>query len=330
METVRSGPYVFRLGLYADPDLSPANLGEAFDYFSAIPGWGWRAVVYTAVGPWRARGVSFGAARGAVEYSPPEPEGELGSYYPCGRIVALRDGGFAVESGICLPPQELLGPEDEFSVWARVIDEDGNHGAELRCRLRENESWDALEAEVVGLEAGPPPRLQRQWSPADEAVHRPARPSYQEPERPGLPSALTPQAARALALAREEAASLGREELGSDHLLLGLLREGSGQAARALAQVGVDVRAARAAEEFLNPVTPAHHTASPVLSPTATKALQLAGDEARRLGESRIDTLHLLLGLLRQKGRAVEVLDWLGIPLPKLRHLLTRPGDPYV
>jgi hypothetical protein len=327
METVRSGEYVCQLGLYTDPDLSPANLGEAFDYYSAIPGWGWRAIIYASHGRWRASTPAFGAGYGAVDYTPPEPEDGPESYFPCGRVVTLREGGFALEGGICLPPQVQLGPGDEFSLWVQVTDEEGSYGAELHCRLRENESWDALEPEVVSCQAGVQRRRQHQWSPADESGHRVERLQYVEPERPGLPGQLAPQTEESLALAHAEAASLGCAEIGSDHLLLALLREGSGQAARALAQVGVDLRAARAAAEFLNPVAPGHHSTKVDLSLSARKALDLARDEARRLGESKVDTLHLLLGLLRQKGEAVEILDWLGVSLPRLRHLLTRPGE---
>ena len=123
----------------------------------------------------------------------------------------------------------------------------------------------------------------------------------------------------------EEGRRLRREAVGPEHLLLGLVGEGTSQAARALVQVGVDLRAARAAEQFLNPPVPLLATTEPTLDAGANKALLLAADEARRLGETRVDTLHLLLALLRQGGRAVELLRWLGVPLPKLYHLLGHP-----
>ena len=130
MEVVQSGSYIFRLGLYADPDLSPANLGEAFDYYSAVPGWGWRAVVHQARGRWRASAVSFGVGLGDADFAPPEPEGENELAFPAGRLVALAEGGFALESGVALPPEHQPGLGDEFALWVRVVDERGEFGAE--------------------------------------------------------------------------------------------------------------------------------------------------------------------------------------------------------
>ncbi len=328
MEATQSGPYLFRLGLYEDPDLSPSNLGEAFDYYSAVPGWGWRAVVLPAKAAGPARAVTFGAGLGEVDYSPPEPESATDTYSPCGRLVPLSQGGFAFEGGLCLPPRALPGLGDEIALWVRVSDDAGVYGAELRCRLSENAGWDALEPQVVGVVGTVGPYPDREyWSPAEESPHHHVRPGYGEPERPGLPGELTPQLQRSLELARQEAERLRREEVGNDHLLIGLLREGSGQAARALIQLGVDLRLARAAEEFLNPVVAAHPPAHLGLSAAAGKALLLAADEARCLGESRLDTLHLLLGLLRQNGGAVDLLRWLGVPLDRLRHLLGFSGQ---
>ncbi|MHB1133016.1 MAG: Clp protease N-terminal domain-containing protein [Chloroflexota bacterium] len=329
MEAVQAGPYVFRLGLYTDPDLSPTNLGEAFDYYSAVPGWGWRAVVYQARGKWRASAIVFGVGLGETDFAPPEPEGDSEVYFPSGRLVALAEGGYAFEGGVSLPPQHLPGLGEELALWARVTDEQGTYGAQLRCRLRENAAWDAIEPEPLALEATSTSRARQEvWSPAEVQPQRGASLLYHEPERDDLPRELTEATQRALDLAAEEAQRLRREAIGPEHLLLGLIRDGNSQAARALVQVGADLRAARAAEQFLNPPAPLHATPAPALAATTSKALLLAGDEAQRLGETRIDTLHVLLGLLRQGGRAVDVLLWLGVTLSKLYHLLGRPIQP--
>jgi hypothetical protein len=145
LDTVRVGPYTVRLWLFADGDLSPANLGEAFDYYSAVPGWGWRAIAHASDGLWRAQRVVYGASHGGVAYALPEPEAAADSYFPCGREVPLREGGVAFEGGVPLPPSVQIGIGDELAVWVAVEDDTGEYRADLRFDLVENESWDALE-----------------------------------------------------------------------------------------------------------------------------------------------------------------------------------------
>lgn len=323
--TVRSGPYVFRLQLYPDPDLSPANLGEAFDYYSAVPGWGWRAIAYHAQGRWAAARVGFGGANAEADFALAEPEGETGSYFPCGRAVELVGGGVAFEGGIPLPPQHLPGLGDEVAVWVDIMEEGASFAAELRFRLAENDSWDGLEpAAVMVVARSERGRQARVWSPAEEpAQRRPGPVRYLEPPREGLPTARSDRVEQIIRLAGEEARRLRREEPGSEDLLLAILREEESAAARALRRVGVELTEARAAVQFL-------HTGQlgqlPVpragLLPSAEKALQLAADEARRRGSDRLEPEHLLLGLLRQRGVAVEALAWLGIEPEDIRSLL--------
>ncbi len=325
MESVHSGPYVFRLGLYADPDLVPTNLGEAFDYYSAVPGWGWRAVVYRADGAWQVERIALGASLADIDFAVPDPEGELDSYFPCGRVVALAEGGIAFEGGVALPPQMLPKLGDEVAVWLSVEDTGGTYGAELRFLLQENERWDGLEPST--WRAGPrrAAPTKHVWSPADEPLYR--RPGlaagYVEPPRIGLPTELSDGARQALDLARAEAHRLGREQLGSEDLLVGLLGAQQGKAAQALRAVGVGLPEVRAAVAFLrtSQLGQAASSAGSLL-PSADKALQLSADEARRAGASRIETGHLLLGLLRQCGAAVEVLTWLGVDAQRLRELV--------
>ncbi len=325
MEYVQSGPYVFRLGLYPDPDLSPANLGEAFDYYSAVPGWGWRAIVYRADGPWQAESIALGASLAAVDFAVPNPEGEMDSYFPCGRVVPLADGGVAFEGGVALPPQTLPRLGDEVAVWLGVADASGTYAAALRFRLAENESWDGLEPTDLRAEPHRPAAIRRVWSPGDEPLYRRAGATagYVEPPRSGLPTELGEGAREALALARAEAHRLRREQPGSEDLLVALLRQQQGKAAQALREVGLGLPEVRAAVEFLRTSQLGQvATSAGSLLPSADKALQLAADEARRAGAAQVETSHLLLGLLRQRGAAVEALSWLGVNMQRLRELV--------
>jgi ATP-dependent Clp protease ATP-binding subunit ClpA len=123
----------------------------------------------------------------------------------------------------------------------------------------------------------------------------------------------TDQARRVVVLAQEEARLLGHGYIGTEHILLGLLAEGEGSAARALASLGISLDAAmEQIAEILGEGTgqPSGHIPS---TPRTKKVLELSLREAQRLGDSYIGTEHILLGLAREgEGVGVQVLARLG------------------
>lgn len=124
----------------------------------------------------------------------------------------------------------------------------------------------------------------------------------------------TDRARTAMNLAQEEAQALRHHFIGTEHLLLGLLREGDGVAARALSELGVSADAIRGAVIFIIGRGD-HLVAGEVpLTARAKLVLQLASDEARGLNHSYIGTEHLLLALIREgHGIAAGVLVGLGV-----------------
>src|SRR5439155_1129760 len=130
------------------------------------------------------------------------------------------------------------------------------------------------------------------------------------------------RAKRVLALAQDEAIRFNHNYIGTEHLLLGLVREGEGVAARVLDSLGVELSKVRTAVEFI--IGRGDSTTSPseiTLSPRTKKVIELAIDEARKLGHSHVGTEHLLLGLVREgEGIASGVLESLGVSLEKMRH----------
>src|SRR5438093_9605658 len=109
------------------------------------------------------------------------------------------------------------------------------------------------------------------------------------------------RAKRTLALAQDEAIRFNHNYIGVEHLLLGLVREGEGVAARALNALGVDLSKARTSVEFI--IGRGDSTTSPseiTLSPRTKRVIELAIDEARKLGHSHVGTEHILLGLVRE------------------------------
>ena len=130
------------------------------------------------------------------------------------------------------------------------------------------------------------------------------------------------RAKRVLALAQDEAIRFNHNYLGPEHLLLGLVREGEGVAARVLDSLGVELSKVRTAVEFI--IGRGDSTTAPndiTLSPRTKKVIELAIDEARKLGHSHVGTEHLLLGLVREgEGIASGVLESLGVSLEKVRH----------
>ncbi len=140
------------------------------------------------------------------------------------------------------------------------------------------------------------------------------------------------RAKRVLALAQDEAIRFNHNYIGTEHLLLGLIREGEGVAARVLDSLGVDLSKLRRAIEFT--IGRGDPTTSPseiTLAPPMKKAVELAIDEARKLGHSHVGTEHLLLGIVRQsESTAAKLLGSLGVDLERVRHdVIATLGQPH-
>jgi len=128
------------------------------------------------------------------------------------------------------------------------------------------------------------------------------------------------RARRVLTLAQEEAQHFNHTYIGTEHILLGLLREDEGVGAKVLANLGVGLNKARSAVEFIIGRGDKPSTGEIGLTPRAKRVIELAIDEARHLGHNYIGTEHLLLGLLREGGGvASDVLDSFGITLERAR-----------
>lgn len=130
----------------------------------------------------------------------------------------------------------------------------------------------------------------------------------------------TERARKVLTLAQEEAQRFNHNYIGTEHLLLGLVREGDGVAAKVLANMGVELNKVRSAVEFIIGRGDRMVMGEIGLTPRAKKVIELAVDEARRLNHHYIGTEHLLLGLVREgEGIAAGVLESLGVSLDKVR-----------
>ncbi len=135
----------------------------------------------------------------------------------------------------------------------------------------------------------------------------------------------TQRARRVLSLAQEEAERLRHNYIGTEHLLLGLMREEGGVAGRVLRDLGLEQRRVEDLVEELTRATARTSTAALDLSPGTKRVLELAVDEARRMGHHYIGTEHLLLGLVRQSdGVAIDVLKRLGISPEEVRRQTRR------
>jgi ATP-dependent Clp protease ATP-binding subunit ClpC len=140
------------------------------------------------------------------------------------------------------------------------------------------------------------------------------------------------RARRVLTIAQEEARNLNHSYIGTEHILLGLVREEEGVASRVLTNLGIGLGKVRSAVEFIIGRGEKPGTGETGLTPRAKKVIELAIDEARQLGHNYIGTEHLLLGLLREgEGVASSVLDSFGITLERARaetaHILAQ-GTP--
>ncbi|RLT23952.1 MAG: ATP-dependent Clp protease ATP-binding subunit [Chloroflexi bacterium] len=135
----------------------------------------------------------------------------------------------------------------------------------------------------------------------------------------------TDRARKVLTLAQDEAQRFNHNYIGTEHLLLGLVREGEGVAAKVLENLSVELAKVRQAVEFIIGRGERPVVGDIGLTPRAKKVIELAIDEARRLGHNYIGTEHLLLGLVREEGGiASGVLESLGVSLEKVRHEVVR------
>ncbi len=130
------------------------------------------------------------------------------------------------------------------------------------------------------------------------------------------------RAHKVIMLAQEEARRLNYNYVGTEHLLLGLIREGSGIASKALENVDVDLDQVREEVESIIGQGNTPVSGQVGFTPRAKKvALELAPEEARRLGNNYVGTEHLLLGLIREgEGVAARVLENMGADLDKVRN----------
>ncbi|BAS29121.1 ATP-dependent Clp protease ATP-binding subunit [Limnochorda pilosa] len=130
----------------------------------------------------------------------------------------------------------------------------------------------------------------------------------------------TERAQKVVVLSQEEARRLGHNVVGTEHILLGLVAEGEGVAARALQQMGISLNGVRAEVEKVIGRGENPPTGQIGFTPRAKRVLELAFDEARQLGHTYIGTEHILLGLIREgEGVAAQVLRNMGADLDGVR-----------
>src|SRR5688572_3378515 len=144
----------------------------------------------------------------------------------------------------------------------------------------------------------------------------------------------TDRARKVMQLANQEAQRFNHEYIGTEHILLGLVKEGSGVAANVLKNLEVDLRRIRLEVEKLVQSGPEMVTMGKLpQTPRAKKVIEYSMEEARNLNHNYVGTEHILLGLLReQEGVAAQVLMNLGLKLEEVReevlNLLGAGADP--
>jgi len=140
----------------------------------------------------------------------------------------------------------------------------------------------------------------------------------------------TPRAQQVLALARKEADRFHHNYVGTEHLLLGLIKLGQGVAVSVLQKMGLDLETVRAAvEKQVGTGTETKTAGSIPYTPRVKKVLALAGREAKTLNHSYVGTEHILLGLLREgEGVAARVLRSLDVDIERTRQEILRELDP--
>ena len=135
----------------------------------------------------------------------------------------------------------------------------------------------------------------------------------------------TEKAIKVIMLAQEEARRLGHNFVGTEQILLGLIGEGTGIAAKVLKSLGVSLKDARVEVEKIIGRGSGFVAVEIPFTPRAKRVLELSWDEARQLGHNYIGPEHLLLGLIREgEGVAVRVLENLGVELSRVRSSIIR------
>ena len=131
----------------------------------------------------------------------------------------------------------------------------------------------------------------------------------------------TERARKVILLAKEEAKRFNHDYIGTEHLLLGLIREGEGVAAAVLASMGLSADKIRIeVEKFVQPGPSTIISGDIPFTPRAKRVIELSMEEARSLGHNYIGTEHLLLGLIKEgEGVASQVLISMGLDLDKVR-----------
>src|SRR6476646_8979905 len=167
-------------------------------------------------------------------------------------------------------------------------------------------------------------RAPQQSSTAITVVwERPEKKAHQAQRAEGVAAVFerfTDRARRVVFLAQEEARMLNHNYIGTEHILLGLIHEGEGGAAKALESLGISLDAVRQqVEEIIGQGQQAPSGHIP-FTPRAKKVLELSLREALQLGHNYIGTEHILLGLIREgEGVAAQVLVKLGADLNRVR-----------
>src|ERR1700740_1924850 len=140
----------------------------------------------------------------------------------------------------------------------------------------------------------------------------------------------TPRAQQVLALARKEAERFNNNYVGTEHLLLGLIKLGQGVAVNVLQKMGLDLETVRMeGEKHVGSHPETKMVGNIPYTPRVKKVLALAGKEAKALNHSYVGTEHILLGLLREgKGVAARVLKSLEIDIERTRNEILKELDP--
>ena len=238
----------------------------------------------------------------------------------------LRDALKALD--IILREKEAALQQQEYGLAAELRACE----VELRERIARRESdWhrerDNMESEQEPGEENVS-STQRPFQDEDDKVQELSQEEKDFIQKPGVPSQddrdrfdkFTEQARRVLRFSLEEAQRFQHNYIGTEHLLLGLIREGEGVAAKVLSNLSVELNKVRSAVEFI--IGRGDHIVSGALglTPRTKKVIELAADEARRLNHDYIGTEHLLLGLVREgEGIAAGALESLGVSLKKVR-----------
>src|SRR5690606_31743375 len=162
--------------------------------------------------------------------------------------------------------------------------------------------------------------LRQRWADTSECSDRVERKSPAREEHEGMFERFTDRARRVVVLAQEEARMLNHNYIGTEHILLGLIHEGEGVAAKALQSLGISLEGVRQQVEQIigqGQQAPSGHIP---FTPRAKKVLELSLREALQLGHNYIGTEHILLGLIREgEGVAAQVLVKLGADLNRVR-----------